>query len=117
MLPNPRPEWWPEHLEIADATVAVESIVTPLCQFLGAAADLHWQNYAKPLVVTSGNDGNHAPGSKHYIWKAVDIRSRDLDPVEGDMFARQLVPLQRLSAVGIFDERYIGQPHWHVEAA
>jgi hypothetical protein len=32
------------------------------------------------LVITSGTDGKHMPGSKHYKGEAFDGRSRDLSP-------------------------------------
>jgi hypothetical protein len=56
-------------------------------------------------------------GSKHYSWRAVDIRSRDLTLLQENSFVSSLIPLQAAARVGIFDERFIGQPHWHVETA
>lgn len=32
------------------------------------------------MVITSGRDGHHMPGSKHPEGNAVDIRTRDLSP-------------------------------------
>jgi hypothetical protein len=29
------------------------------------------------LTITSGSDGAHKPGSKHYIGEAIDVRTRD----------------------------------------
>ena len=34
--------------------------------------------YGIDFVITSGNDGKHMKGSKHYDDEAIDIRSRDL---------------------------------------
>jgi len=117
MVPEPKPEWWPEHLEIESSVVDVSQLVVPLQMFLASAAAVHYSMFRLPLIITSANDGNHAHDSKHYLWKAVDIRSRDLTSDQEDIFARSLVGMQRIPQVGIFDERYIGQPHWHVEAA
>jgi hypothetical protein len=112
-----RPEWWPDDLEVATSSVKVWGLVPPLQHFLVEAALIHATHNGKPLTVTSGADGQHAVGSKHWIWKAVDIRSRELNEPTADEFACQMVYLQSKYKVGIFDERYIGQPHWHVEAA
>src|SRR6266849_6824918 len=78
MQPRTIPAWWPEHLEVADLTVDVSDLDAGLQAFLAAAAARHFTLFDLPLTVTSGNDGNHAQGSKHYEWKAVDLRSRDL---------------------------------------
>lgn len=115
MHPNPVPEWWIEHLEVSDVTVAPQNLAAPLRAFLRAAAALHYALFGKPLVLTSANDGNHAAHSKHYLDAAVDIRAKDLTEAEADRFAVEMVPLQRQFRVGIFDERFIGQIHWHVE--
>jgi hypothetical protein len=117
MIPNPTPAWWPESLEVADATVNLEHLDTKLIEFLAGAAARHWGAYGKPLVVTSGNDGKHAAGSKHFSWKAVDLRSRDTSIAEQQDFAHFLSDVQQRYEVGVFDERFIGAPHWHVEVA
>jgi hypothetical protein len=38
------------------------------------------------LVITSGNDGNHMEGSKHYEGLAFDIRSRELSAIQKTTF-------------------------------
>ena len=117
MLPNPAPDWWPEHLEVADMAVNVTGIDPFIQAFLSAAAALHWVLFQLPLVVTSARDSHHGPGSKHYVGKAADIRSKDLTVEQANEFAQKIVPLQAGAKVGIFDERFIGSPHWHVETA
>lgn len=117
MQPTPVPAWWPEHLEVSDSTVEVSELNPSLQAFLAAAAAQHFALFGEPLVVTSGNDGTHGAGSKHYEWKAVDLRSRDLSRAQADGFAQHLVLLQGQFQVGVFDERFIGAPHWHVETA
>jgi hypothetical protein len=32
------------------------------------------------VTITSGNDGKHMKGSKHYINEAIDIRTKDMKP-------------------------------------
>lgn len=117
MIPNPKPAWWPDGAEVEDHTVAVSHLVPPLIRFLQDAALVYAQRFAKPLVITSGNDGKHAPGSKHYAWKAVDLRSRELSMAEQQDFAHWLSDVQGSYPLGVFDERFIGPPHWHVEVA
>jgi len=117
MQPRTIPAWWPEHLEVADLTVDVSDLDAGLQAFLAAAAARHFTLFDLPLTVTSGNDGNHAQGSKHYEWKAVDLRSRDLSSKDQQTFAVALVMMQPEFKVGVFDERFIGTQHWHVETA
>lgn len=37
-----------------------------------------WLKHGRPLVITSGLDGRHGKGSRHYAGLALDFRSRDL---------------------------------------
>jgi hypothetical protein len=117
VIPSPTPAWWPVHLEVLDQAVDVSHLVPPLTDFLVEATALYWTQYGKPLIITSGNDGNHVSGSKHYEWKAVDLRSRDLSLDEQNEFASTLIELQWKHQAGVFDERFIGPPHWHIEVA
>jgi hypothetical protein len=117
MIPDPKPAWWPDFLQVADATVRVAELDPKLIAFLQWASVSHFQRFSRPLIITSGNDGIHAPGSKHYVWKAVDMRSHDLPGSDQDAFAQSFPVEERTFQVGIFDERFIGQPHWHVETA
>lgn len=117
MLPTRTPDWWPQHLEVSDRTVEVSELPADLQGFLAEAAAVHFVMFAAPLVVTSGHDSVHGTGSKHYEWKAVDIRSKDLSTEQADLFAQKLIPMQSKYKVGIFDERFVGIQHWHVETA
>jgi len=117
MIPTPKPDWWPEHLEVADSSVQVADLDASLQAFLAAAAARHWTLFNLPLIVTSGHDGTHASGSKHFEWKAVDLRTRDLTLDQANTFAMAIVLMQLEFKVGLFDERFIGTQHWHVETA
>ena len=117
MQPTNAPSWWNDTLEIADLTVNVSRLEPAISGFLVAAAEIHEEMFALPLTVTSGNDGNHVGNSKHGEWKAADIRSRDVSEADANRFAQALVTLQAIYKVGIFDERFIGPAHWHVETA
>jgi len=46
----------------------------------------------KDLVITSGNDGKHSVGSKHYAGSALDFRTNNLnDPsLEGPLIVNEL---------------------------
>lgn len=117
MQPQIAPSWWNKSLEVADLSVNVSRLEPAISGFLVAAAEIHEEMFNTPLTVTSGNDGNHVGNSKHQQWKAADIRSHDVADNDADSFARALVSLQAIYKVGIFDERYIAVPHWHVETA
>lgn len=43
-----------------------------------------------PIIITSGTDGKHMTGSKHYTGEAVDIRSRNMTPLQRDYFVKAL---------------------------
>lgn len=45
-----------------------------------AQAELTFQAYGYPCICTSGTDGKHMVGSKHYEAKAVDLRSYHVSP-------------------------------------
>lgn len=39
-----------------------------------------YTSFGVPCVVTSGTDGQHKEGSKHYLGQALDFRVRDVQP-------------------------------------
>ena len=54
-------------------------------------ADDVWAEYGRPLVVTSGTDGAHSPGSMHYYGYALDFRTRYFSgPKEVSQIVRKL---------------------------
>ncbi len=101
---------------LALPSVKVDEIVPELAKvvvFLGA---VHWAIFGIHLVITSGNDGTHAPGSKHFQNRAVDIRSRDLSPDAEIVFAAVLAFAVQPLHFSCFDERSDeAGPHWHIE--
>jgi hypothetical protein len=46
------------------------------------AANNIWKEAGKELVVTSGLDGAHSAGSKHYYGLALDFRTRYFNEIE-----------------------------------
>ncbi len=115
--PFPRPDWLPTTIELANATVNVRDTVDGLRRYLAAVAEVHFDLFDLPLVITSGNDAAHATNSKHASNKAVDIRSHDKQPEDQAIFGAILCLMAQRYAVGVFDERALGSPHWHVEVA
>jgi len=43
-----------------------------------AVAESVYTHYGVPCVVTSVTEGEHSPGSRHYIGQAIDIRTRNV---------------------------------------
>jgi hypothetical protein len=69
------PKWdVPPGVQLKDATVNVQDIATVLQSFLVVAGLVHMHLFNQLLVVTSGKDGVHSPGSKHGRGEALDLR-------------------------------------------
>lgn len=49
-----------------------------------------WLAHGRALVITSGLDGTHRKGSRHYVGLALDVRSRDMGAGERSLIAREL---------------------------
>lgn len=60
---------------LKDSSVNVKNLAPELLRALVTMRDVLSALGAGPLVVTSGNDGFHVPGSRHYVNDAVDVRS------------------------------------------
>lgn len=120
-MPKPAPTAPPSDLtlvELAKPTVRVSNLKPPLRAALVELARLHWLLFAKPLVVTSGNDGAHSKGSKHFTDDAFDCRSWDKTPEEQLVWAVVLAFVARKHNLAVFDERARDAgPHWHIEVA
>src|SRR5712691_5656762 len=78
MQPANLPVWWTPDLDLGSPSVKVEELSTKITQFLVRAAHIHVALTGTPLVITSGNDGQHVHGSAHYKNAAVDLRSNDI---------------------------------------
>src|SRR5713226_9801032 len=73
-------------VQLADNSVHVERLVPRMVVFVVRAGNIHSALFNKPLVLTSGNDGEHMERSAHYRNAAVDMRSRDVTPVQQQLF-------------------------------
>ena len=69
---------------ISPALVHMLDVVERLSRTLDGLPD-------EGLVITSGSDGRHMVGSRHYSGEAIDLRSKNLRP---DVRARLLVALR-----------------------
>ena len=54
-------------------------------------AEKIYRNYGPELVITSGLEGEHSAGSKHYCGKAVDLRTRFFTEKEKEAVYGRLV--------------------------
>jgi len=117
--PNPTfPGILPLGVERKDATVNVASLVPELTTALAKIGRVHLDLFGRPLIITSGNDGKHKPGSKHYVNKAVDLHMTDKDLEEQAIFIDILMYLDKRLKLMLFDERQQpGSDHVHIETA
>ena len=58
--------------------IRVKDGVTPHNLYIAAAAANAALDLGIVVTITSGTDGKHMTGSKHYIGDALDFRTRDL---------------------------------------
>jgi hypothetical protein len=108
----------PLGVERKDAAVNVASLVPELTTALAKLGRIHLDLFNKPLIVTSGNDGQHKSGSKHYVNKAVDARMVDKNQAEQGLFIAVIVHLAPVLHLMLFDERQQpGSDHIHLETA
>ena len=110
--------WWTSaYVQLASTAVDVTKVDSSLAEFLQSAGQLHSFLFGKPLIITSGNDGNHVAHSAHYLNFAADIRSRDLAPDEQMLFGIVLSYIAPRYKIVVFDERATAGQHWHVQTA
>lgn len=117
-MTDAQPFWWSTaEVQLEATSVDVSKLDTFLAGFLCAAGNLHYSLFGKPLIITSGNDGNHVQHSAHYLNFAADIRSRDLLPGEQMLFGLLLSYIAPRYKICVFDERQTPGQHWHVQTA
>jgi hypothetical protein len=70
------------------------AVITPaLLHMLAALERLSRELFGLPdegLVITSGSDGTHMAGSKHYTGEAIDLRSKTMSPTIRGSFIKTL---------------------------
>lgn len=62
------------------------------------------------LTITSGGDGKHMVGSRHYTGEAIDIRSRDMSEVQKKRVVAMLV-----AVLGSDFDVVLEKDHIHIE--
>jgi len=107
---------WSKFVVPSGPEVILDGVSPALLQYIGLLGRVHEALFGHALVITSGRDGTHAPGSLHESGLAVDIRISDLD------IEHQVLFLNVISATcvdwecRVFDERVgPGGPHIHIE--
>ena len=84
--------------------------LSPQMQLANAKAQLLWLAFGQTLVITSGRDGTHMEGSKHYEGNACDYRTRYFDDGTKEMVANTLAYI-----LGYSYDVVIESTHIHVE--
>jgi hypothetical protein len=108
----------PAGVALKDATVNVLDINPLLQAYLVNAGLIHLHLFRDLLVVTSGKDGVHSPGSKHMKGDAVDLRISTMQPERQPVFLMATRILCERYNLAMFDESYTpGAGHVHIEIA
>jgi hypothetical protein len=108
----------PAGVRLKDPTVNIRDVDEVLQRFLVTAGLVHLHLFDEMLTVTSGKDGVHAPGSKHAVGRAVDLRISDLGLAEQPVFILYLRVLCARFHLNLFDESNLPYGgHVHIEIA
>lgn len=103
---------------LKDESVNLSGLSPKMVHWLNRCQALHDALFDEPLCITSGHDGQHAPGSKHSQWKAVDLRCTNMSGAGQIVFLSCLSFISTFAGIAIFDERELpGAGHIHVEEA
>jgi hypothetical protein len=95
--------------------VKIKSGVTPAHLIILAAIANVAEQWNRTVTVTSGTDGRHMAGSRHYKSAALDVRSKDFEPEDKPLFIRAVLHRLGPDYQGILEQA--GQPneHFHFE--
>ena len=117
--PNPLPPGvLPAGVERATPNVVTEGLDPKLYAFLTPLGLTMLHLFNTSVVITSARDAVHGKGSKHYVGKAIDIRTKDLLPQWQSTLTLILLVFAERFGLAIFDERFLpGEPHIHIEVA
>jgi len=106
----------PPAFELASPSVSLAGVNQSLLNFVEYLGLWHRLTFNKPLVITSGKDAIHSASSLHGVGRAVDVRTKDLDPAEQQLFLALLAFAAPGNMVAVFDERALGgEAHIHLE--
>lgn len=65
-----------------DFKIGVQLTITEAVHQIIKSVHLAFIAINQPCIITSGSDGTHKEGSKHYSLEAIDFRTRHLQPNE-----------------------------------
>jgi hypothetical protein len=103
-------------LLLAGPQVVLDGVDPHLISFVQHLAAIHLVIFGSDLVLTSGKDSIHSPGSLHAQGRAVDVRIRDLSPDSQLLFLSIVAYAAPLNNIAVFDERALGaESHVHLE--
>jgi hypothetical protein len=106
----------PLGLGVASPEVVLEGVDPRLMKYAEHLGMVHQLLFGKNLVITSGKDGHHVPGSYHALGLALDVRTEDKDPEEQLVFMTVLSFSAGSQGVAVLDERSTHDPkHVHLE--
>lgn len=93
------------------------SVVVPKTVIIAAAAinSINSLGIVTDLYVTSGNDGVHARGSKHYTDEALDFRTKNLSTIDKFRFRTMLAVRLGKGYDLILEDENGPNEHLHVE--
>jgi hypothetical protein len=116
---KPEPHFLPPAgIALASPAVNIADLNPVLHSFLIKAGLVNLHLFDRMLVVTSGMDGVHSPGSKHGKGDALDLRIADVPISQQAVFILYLRDLCHTFRLAFFDESNLpGEPHIHVEIA
>lgn len=106
----------PIGLAVASDTVVLEGVDPRLMAYAEHLGMVHHLLFGKPLTITSGKDSTHVSHSFHYLGRALDVRTADLDPEEQLVLLNVIAFSAPPQGVAVFDERAVhGEAHIHLE--
>lgn len=99
------------------SNLLVKSSVRPRIIFIAAAIinAANEMNLEKDMFITSGNDGKHMDGSKHYTYEALDMRSHHLTTVETNQFIRIIRRRLGKDYQVVYESPTLPNEHIHIE--
>ena len=93
----------------------VKAGVLPKNLVIAAAVANTAQALEISATITSGTDGKHKQGSKHYTAEALDVRTKDMKPAMKHLFAQHLKDRLGANYDVILESLGKTNEHLHVE--
>lgn len=87
----------------------------PIYRFVLPVLEQVYKNYNADLVITSGLDGKHSAGSKHYYGYAIDIRIKNIQVDKWEEITKQIRETLGCCFKVILESSVAGAEHIHLE--